>query len=144
MENASKALIMAGGILIGLLIASLFAYEMMSVAASGREHQKQMDIKNITEFNAQFSKYEGKQLTAQEVATMFNYITEWNKDNISTVIKLNIIGIPTLNDVKMGRATIEEFLDNSWDEDNNRKFRVIIDGHDNDGMVNEVTFKLWN
>jgi len=144
MENASKALIMAAGILIGLLIATLFAYEMMSVAESGKEHQKLMDIKMITEFNAQFSKYEGKKLTAQEVATIYNYIKEWNRDNVSTVIKINIVGIPTLKEVSAGRSTIEEFLDNSWNEDENRNFKITIDKHDDNGQVNEITFKLWN
>ena len=144
MENASKALIMAAGILIGMLIAALFSYEMVAVSESGKEHQKQMNLKMVTEFNANFAKYAGKRLTAQEVATIYNYIAEWNKDNPATAIKVNIIGIPTLNDVKAGRAGIEEFLDNSWEEDRERNFRIIIDSHDNEGYVNEITFKLWN
>lgn len=144
MENASKALIMAAGILIGMLIAALFSYEMMAVSKSGREHQKQMDLKIVTEFNSKFAKYEEKKLTAQEVATVFNYITEWNNNNVSTQIKINIVGIPALNDVKAGRMGIEEFLDNSWEQDKERNFRLIINEHDNDGMVSEITFKLWN
>lgn len=144
MENASKALIMAAGILIAMLIAALFSYEMMAVAESGKEHQKQMDLRMITEFNAQFAKYTEKKITAQEVATMYNYITEWNRDNVATAIKVNVVGIPTLNDVKAGRTSIEEFLDTSWEEDKERNFKVIINGHDNGGMVSEITIKLWN
>lgn len=144
MENASKALIMAAGILIGVLIAALFSYEMMSVSESAKEHQKQMNLKMVTEFNANFSKYTEKKLTAQEVATIYNYVSEWNKDNVATAIKVNIVGIPTLSDVKAGRAGIEEFLDNSWEEDKERNFRIIINSYDNDGYVNEITFKLWN
>ncbi len=138
MENASKALIMAAGILIGLLVAGLFAYEMMVVSETGRIHQEQIDRENILEFNAQFEKYADKPLTAQEVAKIFNYITEWNKNNETYSITMefqNYVGngLDKLREIYLNpnsTVAVEDFLNDSWKVDNlsknNRIYTIKI------------------
>ena len=155
MENASKALLMAAGILIGLLVAALFSYEMMIVAETGKVHQEQINHENILEFNAQFEKYAGKPLTAQEIATIFNYILEWNKNNETFAIQLEFTnyignGLDKLRDIYSNphsTYTIEEFLSSSWAatslENNNRNYTIKISDNDyneEEGRIQKITF----
>lgn len=87
MENASKALIMAGGILIGILILSLFVYEMTNMSTTAKAYEEEMARTKVLEFNSRFEAYaydsDGdnqtvRKLKAQEIATLYNYIIEWN------------------------------------------------------------------
>lgn len=61
MENASRALIMAAGVLVGVLLLSLAVYLFTIFGNFGSEMTTQMNEKNLSEFNAQFTKYESYQ-----------------------------------------------------------------------------------
>ena len=80
MENASKALIMAAGILISVLILSLAVYLIATFGSSSAEIQKINEEKIISEFNSQFTVYDGrKDLTIYDVITVANYAKENNE-----------------------------------------------------------------
>lgn len=79
MENASKALIMAAGVLIGILIISLAVYLFVSFGSTSAEIHKQNDEQQIEQFNSQFTSYEGKKCTIYDVVTVANLATENNK-----------------------------------------------------------------
>lgn len=140
MENASKALIMAAGILVGILILSLFAYEMIQISNTGKAYQEQIDQEEITEFNAQFYKYENKALSAQEVATIVNYVTEWNLKNESYQIEITT-GIASLKNVIVYKTgTIEDFLNEG---DNYTKYYSlsVLGLNDETGRINKIQIK---
>ena len=59
MENASKALIMAGSILVGVLILSLAAYLFMTFAGYSQRQAEAIIQKQQDQFNQQFLKYDG-------------------------------------------------------------------------------------
>ena len=61
MENASRALLMAAGVLVGVLLLSLAVYLFIIFSNFGSEMTTQMNEKNLSEFNAQFTKYESYQ-----------------------------------------------------------------------------------
>jgi len=60
-ENASRALLMAAGVLVGVLLLSLAVYLFTIFGNFGSEMTTQMNEKNLSEFNAQFTKYESYQ-----------------------------------------------------------------------------------
>lgn len=79
MENASKALLMAASVLIGLLILSLAVYLFVSFGSTSAELHKQQEEQRLTQFNSQFSSYEGKDnITIYDVVTIANLATESN------------------------------------------------------------------
>lgn len=79
MENASKALIMAAGVLIGLLVISLAVYLFVSFGSSSAEINKQNDINQINQFNTQFTSYIGKEdVTIYDVISVANKATDNN------------------------------------------------------------------
>ena len=80
MENASKALLMAAGVLIGILILSLAVYLFVSFGSTSAELHNQNEAQQIAQFNSQFTSYEGKEgLTIYDVITVANLATESNK-----------------------------------------------------------------
>ena len=80
MENASKALVMAAGILIGVLIISLAVYLFVDFGTTSAKIHQQTEERQITELNSKFTSYERKNdLTIYDVVTVAGYACENNK-----------------------------------------------------------------
>ena len=87
MENASRALIMAAGALVGVLLLSLAVYLFTIFGNFGSEMTTQMNEKNLSEFNAQFTKYETKsdynksseKCTVYDITTVINLAHDNNE-----------------------------------------------------------------
>lgn len=78
MENASRALIMAAGVLVGLMILSIAVYLFATFGAASAEVHSEVDANRINEFNTQFTAYEGKTNTIYDVITAANNASENN------------------------------------------------------------------
>ncbi len=79
MENASKALLMAAGVLIGILILSLAVYLFATFGSASAELHKENEQNQINQFNSQFTSYVGKDnVTIYDVITAANLATENN------------------------------------------------------------------
>ncbi len=80
MENASKALIMAAGTLIGMLVISLAVYLFTSFGAVSAQLHQQKAAQHLENFNSQFTSYEGKEgITIYDVVSVANLATESNR-----------------------------------------------------------------
>ena len=77
MENASKALLMAGGILVGMLILALFVTLATSAKELSARYDTEKKVEVIQKFNVNFLKYTGKNdLTIHQVITITNFANE--------------------------------------------------------------------
>lgn len=79
MENASKALIIAGAILLSILIISLGI--MIFNQASGVVDSNSMDEVAIKSFNEKFTQYEGTNIRGAQVNSLINTIVQNNISN---------------------------------------------------------------
>ena len=79
MENASKALIIAGAILLAILIISLGI--MIYNQASGVVDSNAMDEAAVTSFNQRFRQYEGNNIRGSNVNAMIDAIIQNNLTN---------------------------------------------------------------
>lgn len=80
MENASKALLMAGGVLIGLLIISLGVYLFTNFGGTAGQIQANIDENQLAQFNSQFTSYVGRDnVTIHEVVSMAKLATQNNQ-----------------------------------------------------------------
>ena len=80
MENASKALLMAGGVLLGILILSLAVYLFSNFGGASSRIHDNIEENQTAQFNSQFTKYVGNEnVTIHDVITMANLATENNK-----------------------------------------------------------------
>lgn len=78
MENASKALIMAGGILIALLIIGLLVIFYNNLVDLQSIDQSNSDVESITEFNKKYEVYE-RNIYGSEILSLANLVDDYNK-----------------------------------------------------------------
>ncbi len=89
MENASKALIIAGAILLAILIITLGI--MVYRQASGVVDSNAMDEVSVSTFNQKFLQYEGENIRGANVNALINTVIQnnlTNKGDTSKQIKL--------------------------------------------------------
>jgi hypothetical protein len=73
MENASKALLIAGGVLLMILVLSVANYIFREISANASDIYSDLEESEITEFNQKFLNYEGRtDLNIQDVVTIIN------------------------------------------------------------------------
>ena len=81
MENASKALIMAAAILIGIIVLSLGVYLFVTFGKSAAETEEQNRQTQIAQFNSQFTKYDKQtDTTIYDILTVANLAQENNRN----------------------------------------------------------------
>ncbi len=78
MENASKALIIAGAILISILLISVGVIIMNSTGDIGGTSQRQGEIMAIRTFNSQFTAYEGEAVSGSQIKELISAVEASN------------------------------------------------------------------
>ena len=117
MENASKALIMAAGVLIAVIVLSLFAYLYFTFNQATKDNIKQMEQSKITSFNSKYLAYDGREdLTYYDIA------------NIATMAK---------NDNEDSDEKIRVVVGNS-DNDLTNDYNSLMDKFENQNSINEI------
>ena len=81
MENASKALLMAGGVLLGIMVLSLGVLLFASFGGTSSQIHDNIEENQTTQFNSQFTSYEGKDnVTIHDVVSMAKLATQNNQN----------------------------------------------------------------
>lgn len=136
MENATKALLIAAGVLMGMLIISLGVYLYVTIGSYVDSTQENIDKAALSKFNTQFFNYvtEGDEtLSFQEVLSAANLAYENNLEG-------NILDIP--ENEKNGvnnyvRVKIKGYVDPSSENynDSNKGFDLETIGGDPDKVA---------
>ena len=80
MENATQALLIGAGVLVGILILSLGIALMNIMGGYAANTQSEISANQIAQFNSKFLKYNGlTDLKIQDVITVKNYALENNE-----------------------------------------------------------------
>ena len=80
MEIASKALLMAAGVLMGVVILSLAAYLFVTFSSSADDVKSEIANNQLNKFNSQFLAYEQREdLTVYDILTAVNLAENNNK-----------------------------------------------------------------
>lgn len=171
MENASKALLMAGGILIAVLIIALLVRSFTSVSIFQKAKLSEEEQAQLVAFNEQYTKYLGQYVYGTEVITVINKSLNDKSHTITTIIKFNngytytrkewnrykqeyeekTIYIKAGKDLNITNENDEYVLDvinNPSKEDDSlmrRAFQCTNIGYDSYGRVNSIKFeeKQW-
>lgn len=133
MENATRALTMAGGILIALMI--LGALFLMFNNLSSYQNSNDASTKNsqIAEFNNQFEPYNKDNLTLMELKSVWNKIQSNNSKNPEYFIETNIDSI---------YANIDEDFTSLPEEDKQKRvFGCTNIDYNSEGRINKMEFK---
>lgn len=149
MENASKALIIAGGILISMLVISIGVYLFANYGNASLSYDKNMETIEIQKFNGNFTKFEGRNnITIHEIITLANFAKQYKEEtgkDINVCIN-NSRNLTELNELE----TIDAIKNNSTITQGGVKkvkyFKCNINintdiGYDEYGKVNSITFQ---
>lgn len=138
MENASKALLIAGAILICILLigVGMLVYNGAMEGINGGISS--MDENAKQQFNVKFTQYEGKKSGSNVRALIGNIITSNStyQDVDGKLVELIIENTsfkPTTSDLKMDEMSAERAKINTG-----AQYNVVI-SYSKDGLVNKVT-----
>ena len=150
MENASKALIMAGGVLIAILLLTLFAYVIKNMGENTAGMYEELEIAENNKFNQKFLNYAGRgvdtvydkdgnavhnPLTIQDVVSIINLAKDSNKSD-----KRPIITVKVDNANWTDKDTIQLLQENGEKQYKCASTDIKI----NDGLVYEVYITTYN
>ncbi len=79
MENASKALIMAGSILLTIMVVGLLVYFMSQYRQFPQAQNDAERLAQVSKFNREYESYDKKEMYGTEVATVVNKVINHNK-----------------------------------------------------------------
>lgn len=144
MDNASKALIIAGGMLIAIMIASLFVYLFTTYGTYADNIYDRIYQRQLTEANNEYTQYEGSnENTIYDVVTVINKA----KDNNSSLklspgdrgyISVRLVGVAGAgsNVQNLDNDAITQLLQTH--AQNGTKFKCNV--LEADGLISTVIF----
>lgn len=137
MENASQALLIAGGILLAILVLSTVVYMMGNISQWGQAQDSEKEAKKIAAWNAEWEAYNKKLLYGAEVLTVVNKANQNNLDydgNSEYTIEIKLEGMNsngeniTKNNLILYKKSIFECTSIGYNKET--------------GRVNYIEFKL--
>lgn len=122
MENASKALLMAASVLIGIILISLMVIMFMNSGNVSSSYDKTISQEEISVFNSNFTKYVGRGLTIHEVKSIINFAKANGVEHIERVPEIS--------------ETLSVGGDNTV---NKRKYKLVVLAYDTDtGKISKI------
>ena len=158
MENASKALIMAAGVLIGILVLSLAVFLFMDFGAKASEIYSQVEHNQLTQYNAQYTAYAEKtDINIYDIITLCN-LAKQNNINYADYtffeteykVTIKLTGGSTNfsnNNAQDLEITKQEELINTYNQVNDNgepkyKFKCTNISYHDSGRLSSITIKL--
>lgn len=131
MENASKALIMAGGLLIVVMIISIAMYVLTSARGIASDSNKQIEANAQASYNRFYESY-SSQITGIDVLNIYNKVQDDNTRHTS-IRKVNITITPsTAGEIgKLTAANGVSFMDDPYTYE--------CKDNDGDGYIDTIT-----
>ena len=146
MENATKALLISAGVIIGVLIVSLFTYMYSRANVLQTRYEINLKTNEKNKINTKFLIYNGREdITAQEILSIANLAKEYQNTqgiviNVSAKdsynVSLDIDNIEMIKENSVGTKTdpatgiVTKYI---------KRYRATVTIGEN-GIVNNVTF----
>lgn len=136
MENASKALIIAGAILLSILIISLGI--MIFRQASGVVDSNAMDEVAVSTFNQKFTQYEGNNVRGSNVNALIETIVQNNLTNSADTSKQVEISVTATN-WESGTKPSGKATSIGAKASTGKSYKVVMTKDTKSGYVTKVT-----
>ena len=132
MENASKALLAAGGVLIAVIIITLIVNIFQNAGKGTNRYNQSIKTDEITIFNSNFTKYLGRNLTIHEVVTICNFAKQ-NK-----VRKVQVENEKTEQHIQADNSQIVVIEKDGKKLKEQPAYKIQVE-YDQDGYVSKIT-----
>ena len=145
MENASKALLMAGGILIALLVIGLVVLMFTELSDFQNSQNDMKKSTQVAEFNNQYEPYNKENLTIMELKTVYNKIMSHNLKNPEMNIEFNGDNLGSLDNNGVS-TTVKKLLEGNFSDIEegykmNESFKCTGITYSDDGYINSISFQ---
>jgi len=141
MENASKALIIAGGVLIAITIVSIGVLLINRYRTTADSYISRLDMTEIQKYNSNINVFEGRtDITAQEIVTLVNRLEQ---NNWGTKIYVDGKDYTDLSDSELIKLLEENILTHKSDGTVTGYFSYVEDSikYNKDGIITQIKFK---
>ena len=140
MENASKALIIAGAILLAILIIGLgiFIYRQ----AANTVNDTGMDQLAIQQFNAQFTQYDSKTVSGGSARALYDTVVNNNNtDTEKRFVSLNLVAKTAdgTKNIVLADTDASKVDGSKSDIKASAKYKVKIEPDTKTGLTNKIT-----
>lgn len=145
MENASKALLIAAGMLLVVLVLTFMIMVFTRMASQTSDIYANLEQSDIDEFNQKFFKYEyKKELTIQDVVSIINLAKESNEKG-KMPVKVEVIINATISGYNQGMdltntANLNKLLKDNMDINNN-KYKCTVSYAENSELVGKIVIE---
>lgn len=139
MENASKALIIAGAILLSILIIALGVFVFNQ--AKGAMNNVNMKDQEVSAFNSKFESYEGTAVSGSQVKSLIDTVRAHNNSYSDDVSKqVNIQNAAAANTGDRTTAVNANYSNLKGGVNTGRTYTVTIVYNAHTGYVSEVGY----
>ncbi len=148
MENAAKALLIAGGVFLAMMVLSVWAYLSRTFQNTSEQYVQQLDAVELQKYNSNFEIYMGKKtLTAQDVVTAASVAKQLDQGTqIFVTIGSNTQEVTTQNQKDfeiwksefLGKYILTEINGHPYQIN---VFECLDEQYNSTGRVSKLTFK---
>lgn len=136
MENASKALIIAGGVLIAIMIITLGLYIFQSAGTLSQSYAERLAEDAINTYNNKFLTY-CMDINAQNMVTLINLIKENNNKN-QYIQEMQVILFIDETPIDIYSIS-DDWKINIMTQEENYEFITVK--YNEDGYISQISFK---
>jgi len=138
MENASKALLIAGGVLLAIIIITMFLSMYGQIKGMEEAKEEKIKLEQLHAFNAQYEAYDKHIMYGADVITLSNKVDEHNLNNPYEQITLVIPeyfsdSITELKNGGLNEKQIEDLL--------KLRFQCTLISYASTGKVSGITIE---
>lgn len=123
MENASKALIMAGGVLLSVIVIGLLLLAYTQLREYPKEQEAVQKAEQLAKFNTEYEAYEKERLYGTDVITVLNKAIN---NNIKYTDNESVYDIDVVFTLKSDVTSSATIYTPSYDENGNRDGKMDI------------------
>ena len=128
MENASKALIIAGTVLIVLILASISIHVIQTTEGAREQANRNVDSLEVQSFNERFTAYQGTMINASQIKSLLLLIksnnSHYGHDDTTPIGTDKYIHVQGINS-----------LSNLYP---NKTYKVEVTGYNTNGYIQEI------
>ncbi len=145
MENASKALIIAGSILVSILVISLGVVIFRNMSANVNQ-QSRLTEQEISNFNSRFTKYLGENVIGYDVNALLQIVRQVNmqEDIVGDAeIKINLKDTTSTKSgvIPGGADTSKDTIRRVENSNSYYKVEIPTNGY-RDGLINTINIEV--
>ena len=144
MENATRALYISAGVLIGVMILSLAVMLFSSLQSYVDTYKKQIEFNDLNSFNSKYQQYMDATVTIQDIVTVAGIAHEDNStfstDINDWIIDENSLYVEISLDNERLDTTINERMQDLLEQNINKTYRCTEFDYSNIGRIYRMRF----